>query len=139
MRVLVLPGAASLPGALAINTARQLAERGAACVLLHPPSTSGPEATTVGEVAKQSTDETDTRGGGSSAYRVELTLAQAYAPKLPLFEDELGGGGGDEEEEDGTDDNESELFSQAGRMWISRLPGLKIVNRVCGNGLFLVF
>ncbi|VDM17321.1 unnamed protein product [Hydatigera taeniaeformis] len=116
LRVLVLPGRRNVFGTLAVNVARHLAARGAACVLLHaPPSAS---------VDKLSS---------FPPYDVELTLAQTLAPRATtLLSSEVKECGADDDEEDEGDSRDGELTSSAGRMWISRIPGLAVVSKTTG-------
>ncbi|EUB60667.1 methyltransferase [Echinococcus granulosus] len=121
LRVLVLPGSRNMSGALAVNIARHLAARGAACVLLHTPSTPSVDESTP-----------------FPAYNVELTLAQTLSPRATtLLSPEVKEYGvDDDEEEDEADailgNGNGELTSPAGRMWISRIPGLTVVSKTTG-------
>ncbi|VDK31932.1 unnamed protein product [Taenia asiatica] len=121
LRVLVLPGSRNVSGALAVNIARHLAVRGAACVLLHAPS-----SLSVGESTL------------FPSYNVELRLAQTLAPRATtlLSSGVKECGADDEGEEDEGDtvlgSGDGELTSPAGRMWISRIPGLTVVSKTTG-------
>lgn len=104
-----------------MNIARHLAARGAACVLLHaPPSPCVDEPTPF------------------SPYNVELTLAQTLAPRATtLLSSEVKECGADDDEEEDEGDTilgsgDGELTSPAGRMWISRIPGLTVVSKTTG-------
>ncbi|KAL5109769.1 hypothetical protein TcWFU_001038 [Taenia crassiceps] len=120
LRVLALPGSRNVSGALAVNIARHLAARGAACVLLHNPSSLSVDEPT-----------------SFPSYDVELTLAQTLAPRATtLLSSELKEYGADDDEEDEgdsiLDSGDGELTSPAGRMWISRIPGLTVVSKTMG-------
>uniref|UniRef100_A0A5K3F4M2 DFDF domain-containing protein n=1 Tax=Mesocestoides corti TaxID=53468 RepID=A0A5K3F4M2_MESCO len=124
LRVLVLPGTANLAGALAINAARHLACRGGACVLLYcPPTASAGLQPSVNAAC----------GDVTASYRVEMTLAQTLAPKAALFVTDDDDVEAEEDEASIVDSGDGEFTSQAGRMWISRIPGLKVVSTVSGN------
>uniref|UniRef100_A0A5K3F460 DFDF domain-containing protein n=1 Tax=Mesocestoides corti TaxID=53468 RepID=A0A5K3F460_MESCO len=123
LRVLVLPGTANLAGALAINAARHLACRGGACVLLYcPPTASAGLQPSVNAAC----------GDVTASYRVEMTLAQTLAPKAALFVTDDDDVEAEEDEASIVDSGDGEFTSQAGRMWISRIPGLKVVSTVSG-------
>ena len=133
LRVLVLPGGENMCGALAVNIGRHLADRGSACVLLYAPPSSSPHQSNVESVQ-------------FPTYADELTLAQTLAPRATtLLSTEVKEAGEDvnddsDEEEDEEEmeevkfgeDGDLEVTSPAGRMWISRIPGLTVVSRPGG-------
>ena len=119
-----------MSGALAVNIARHLADRGSACVLLYAPPT-----------------ESADKLSPFSSYNDELTLAQTLAPRaISLLSTEMKEPSGDinddsDDDEEDFDENEEgnnsvefgmEFTSLAGRMWISRIPGLTVVSRPAG-------
>ncbi|KAL7064685.1 hypothetical protein AAHC03_05155 [Spirometra sp. Aus1] len=166
LRVVVLTGCPNVGSTLAVNTARHLANRGA-CVLVHP---AGDPALLSTPAAAYSCGEDLVCPGPTAfselaaAYRAELALAKAFAPRPALYglleddyEDDNGldGKASEEDSQTETDDDEDDEekgqngrkvnttaeikcsssgreLSQVGRMWISRIPGLKFVSKPSG-------
>ncbi|KAM7538120.1 hypothetical protein Aperf_G00000059889 [Anoplocephala perfoliata] len=131
LRVLVLPGRENLSGALALNMARQLANRDSACVLLcaHPHD-------------HQSTNIASSSSSSSSfpAYVEELTLAQTVAPQSSNFShprlDHFSVDSSDDE--DSVEENslisgtgDCDLKYSTRRLWAGRIPGLILVTKSC--------
>uniref|UniRef100_A0A183T425 DFDF domain-containing protein n=1 Tax=Schistocephalus solidus TaxID=70667 RepID=A0A183T425_SCHSO len=166
LRVVVLTGCPNVGSTLAVNTARQLANRGA-CVLVHP---AGDPALPSTPMAADSSGLDFVCSGSIScpylaaAYRAELALAKTFAPRPALYgllQDDYADDNGwddtaseeDSQTESEDDDDEERRqngrkasitaskmkcsspgreLSQVGRMWISRIPGLKFVSKPSG-------
>lgn len=71
-------------------------------------------------------------------FRSELALTRAYSPKPTAYGGPEDGLEEDEDEEEVAKamDGNAEEMSQAGRIWISRIPGLKVTGHSSGEPIF---